>query len=580
MDCFLLLPDKNVTGFLSKKNIFFLCTALTLITGVIYASSLRFVNDDAFISFRYAKNLVNGLGLVYNPGERVEGFTNFLWTIIIAGGMKVGFDPISFSMALGIFFFCLTIGLYSMVTWKLREDAISFPLVLPVTSLLLAVHRDFNVYATSGLETMIFTFLVSSCIACLVLYRHRVSHLMAGALIVLAMMARPDGIVFLGAVCFYLLLAKTPLKTIALFLLPTVVVFIPYWFWRYQYFGFFFPNAFYAKSIALPYYEQGWKYIAMYFKTYYVFFVIPCTAFMLALKYFSSTKDKPLSVSWLQNELETNPTIRGIALAVLCTGMYIVFVFRIGGDFMFARFLIPVTPMLCFLVEQCMYSLSKRSWRFILTGIVIAVTVFRWDQFREGPRVEYIADEWKWYTPQHLEESKIHGEVLNRYFHGLPVKAAFWAGQVKMIYYADPYIAIESSAGLTDTTIAHQPIIERGRPGHEKQASEEYLVRRGTNFFFGPLTPPPPGQQVLNIILFDSIAAKIIVYENAVMDSLAKKPGVRFYSFPKYLDAYIDRINSLSTNEVSRDYPRFKSFYFDHNNDPVRENVFIRRLGG
>ncbi len=37
----------------------------------------RFVQDDAFISFRYARHLVEGHGLVWNPGERVEGYTNF-----------------------------------------------------------------------------------------------------------------------------------------------------------------------------------------------------------------------------------------------------------------------------------------------------------------------------------------------------------------------------------------------------------------------------------------------------------------------------------------------------------------------
>lgn len=36
------------------------------------------VQEDAFISFRYARNLVDGHGLVFNPGERVEGYTNFL----------------------------------------------------------------------------------------------------------------------------------------------------------------------------------------------------------------------------------------------------------------------------------------------------------------------------------------------------------------------------------------------------------------------------------------------------------------------------------------------------------------------
>ena len=43
------------------------------------------VVDDALISFRYAVNLVEGRGLVFNPGERVEGYTNFLWTIVLAG---------------------------------------------------------------------------------------------------------------------------------------------------------------------------------------------------------------------------------------------------------------------------------------------------------------------------------------------------------------------------------------------------------------------------------------------------------------------------------------------------------------
>lgn len=54
--------------------------------GIVHAASLATVNDDPFISFRYAQQLVVGNGLVYNPGERLEGYTNFLWTILIAGG--------------------------------------------------------------------------------------------------------------------------------------------------------------------------------------------------------------------------------------------------------------------------------------------------------------------------------------------------------------------------------------------------------------------------------------------------------------------------------------------------------------
>ena len=49
------------------------CAAL-----VLESRSYRTPIDDAFISYRYAENLVAGLGLVYSPGEYVEGFTNLL----------------------------------------------------------------------------------------------------------------------------------------------------------------------------------------------------------------------------------------------------------------------------------------------------------------------------------------------------------------------------------------------------------------------------------------------------------------------------------------------------------------------
>ena len=43
-----------------------------------------FLCDDAFISFRYTRNLLEGHGLVFNPGEYVEGYTNFLWILELA----------------------------------------------------------------------------------------------------------------------------------------------------------------------------------------------------------------------------------------------------------------------------------------------------------------------------------------------------------------------------------------------------------------------------------------------------------------------------------------------------------------
>ena len=51
------------------------------------------LQDDAYISFRYARNAALGHGLVYNPGEPVEGYTNFLWTALFIPVELLGLDP-------------------------------------------------------------------------------------------------------------------------------------------------------------------------------------------------------------------------------------------------------------------------------------------------------------------------------------------------------------------------------------------------------------------------------------------------------------------------------------------------------
>src|SRR5438094_320890 len=48
-----------------------------------HALKLGYVVDDAYISFQYARHFAHGEGLVYNVGERVEGYTNFLWVIML-----------------------------------------------------------------------------------------------------------------------------------------------------------------------------------------------------------------------------------------------------------------------------------------------------------------------------------------------------------------------------------------------------------------------------------------------------------------------------------------------------------------
>ena len=86
---------------------------MTLALLLAHAAVYWFLTDDAFISFRYARNLSNGDGLVFNPGfERVEGYTNFLWVILLAACDAIGLRPES---SAGVLSLGATILLWGLV---------------------------------------------------------------------------------------------------------------------------------------------------------------------------------------------------------------------------------------------------------------------------------------------------------------------------------------------------------------------------------------------------------------------------------------------------------------------------------
>ncbi len=570
---------------LTKKltAIFLLISAIGIFIGILHASSLTFVNDDAFITFRYAKNFVNGLGLVYNSGERVEGYTNFLWTLIIALGMKLGFDPVPFSTILGVCFYICNLILFIYLSWRFRSTGKGRYFFIPLTAIVLSVHRDFSAYATSGLETSMFTFLVSAGFALLLFAKSNSEGVnsnkrlfIAGCSFVLAMMTRPDGFLFLIASAFYLFITeKKPFKNILYFMLPSVLIFLPYWLWRWNYYGFFFPNTFYAKSINLPYYSQGLEYAYLYLKTYYGISLVFILGGLFTWQWLKTEDKKNPFVSVLTYLRENNNGPHPILLASLFSVIYILFIIRIGGDFMHARFFIPITPLLYFIIEMLINKITQKVPNLILSILILLTTIFRNDLYSKELSVGYVVDEAKFYTFENLKNSKKDGELIRKYTQGLPVRIAFWGAGLRFIYYAEPYYAIESMAGLTDTWLAHQTLLKRGRPGHEKSAPLSYLRSKNVNFYFGPLGLPPQNQLPLNAIIFDSLLAEIIVYDNNVMSHLAKYPELKFVRIPEFIDKYFKKNQSHSIDKVKEDYAFLKSFYFNHNNDSLREQKFL-----
>ena len=60
--------------------------------------------DDSYISFRYVDNWVRGHGLVFNPGERVMGYSNFLWIVLLYPFALVGVPADVAARLLGVLF--------------------------------------------------------------------------------------------------------------------------------------------------------------------------------------------------------------------------------------------------------------------------------------------------------------------------------------------------------------------------------------------------------------------------------------------------------------------------------------------
>src|SRR5262249_36984344 len=124
---------------------------LLFLSLVLLAWFNRFIQDDAFISFRYADNFVRGWGLVWNQGERVEGYTNFLWTLIISVPLLLKLDPVKFVFVAGIILFALSL----YFTYRAAISLFQSSHLALLTTLLLGTNYSFSSYATSGMDTQL-----------------------------------------------------------------------------------------------------------------------------------------------------------------------------------------------------------------------------------------------------------------------------------------------------------------------------------------------------------------------------------------------------------------------------------------
>jgi len=444
--------------------------------------------DDAYISYRYAWNLAHGQGLVYNPGEPpVEGYTNFLWTLLAAGAIVAGLPPAGVTLAANI---ALALGILAL-TWHVSARLSGRDHIWPVVaSVVLSVDVALLSYGArgSGMEAAALAFFVMLAITLLwgdpgkrsVLWR-----VLGGLALALASLTRPEGLL----VAALLLGVKAwqdwrgggirqAGRLLSLALLPYLVIIVPYQVWRITFYGWLFPNTFYAKTgTTSALVERGLSHVSFFWGDHWLVASLAALGIV-----FATLKGQRRGVH--------------LGLAVLVVG-YALYIVWVGGDYFPGwRFFVPIIAPIVLLAQEgarigLSYVPSSRWVRAGAFGVLglLAVLYLKdtiWLEESKG-----------WLA----QETRLHTSYISRWgAAGLWLRdntppqtwtAAKGAGAIA--YYSQrPVLDI---FGLNDVHIGHLqvPTIGEGKAGHEKEDPQYVLDRHpdyilaDTNTVFQPV---------------------------------------------------------------------------------------------
>ncbi len=214
-------------------------------------------SEDAYITYRYARNLAEGHGIVWNIGEDpVEGGTEFLWTVMLAGGSRLtGLGIEETARILN-----LLVGMLAVLTLAVASFLLSGRRALPAFFATLAFAAGpLSYHIRAGFATALFTLLL--LIVTISLYQlallpadHRwrrwAFYILPVAGLLLGL-TRPEGVLFaaMALVAAFILLdglgrRHLLVTTLILLVIPGLIYFL----WRWHYFGYFLPNTFYVKN--------------------------------------------------------------------------------------------------------------------------------------------------------------------------------------------------------------------------------------------------------------------------------------------------------------------------------------------
>ncbi len=468
-----------------------LAVCLIVVGALLLAWHLRFVQDDAFISFNYARALFRGDGLTW-CGTRVEGYINFLWILWTALGLRLHIDPVDGSYLGGLFAFVL--ALYS--TWQLSRSIIRSPTVRVIALAATATNYSVLAYATGGLETMPVAAMVCLCV-------WQVTSMWDGStpigywrliglslLLAITVLTRLDTaipvvvlvLLTLGAMRRHRVGSVAHVQAI---LIPLATIVGGWFMARFDYYGDVLPNLYYAKGRTGSI-TNGLLYVARFAHSYGIWPLVLATG-LVALKR-SRWRSKPYPYgAWIPSA------------ATLIT--WLAYVVSVGGDFMEFRLVVPVTPIAFVLLFAALdFALDDlRGGRFAELGALLLLLGASYHhstsfvEISEDRTLDSIPALRTFYGLYPTGDWARIGDPLKRELGGHSITIATSAcGAIP--YYSD--LRTVDMCGLNDRTVARNGIragSDYRRPGHQVAASRDYLRGAGTNLILGHPVLVPRG---------------------------------------------------------------------------------------
>ena len=490
----------------------------------VHALLYPFICDDAYISFRYAHNLAYHNELSFNLGDRVEGYTNFLWTMTLGLLLKMGLRPDVMSRVLGFACGVAVMALMYVLTRIYRGGRRTGWDLLGAA--MLAATANFAVWCSGGLETQAFTALGLAGVTLYVAeHTGRVRWRLSGLVFALAAMTRPEGMLLFGLTGLHhlgvLVLGRyrvlpqwfkgdaqtrrryTVLGEIG-WVAGFVVPFGLYFAWRYSYYGYPFPNTYYIKAggASASITKWGLPYLWDFIKDNHLY-VLPV---LFPLFWPRTTWKKADADAEEESTGRDEPALphgnRGVrpiffwTYVLLIVLPYAAYVVYVGGDFMtFGRFLVPLLPLLMLFTQEGLRETVERprraadTWRplrmMITAAVVLGLLVFNSVLlYRQNQKLS----NYRWgldtiaYLRKFADDRILVGTWMR---HNLPADTYLAVGGAGAIVYASRLKALDTF-GLNDREIGHdhekpphQRVSNRGeRPGHTKSATDEYILRQ------------------------------------------------------------------------------------------------------